>query len=217
MAAPGRNDLVSGLPMPRVYVCPQETPNAFATGRNPQNAVVAVTQGLLKRLDRFELMGVIGHELAHIKHRDILISSIAAVMAGAISYLATMAQWAMIFGGRGNSDRGGNPLVMLIMMIVAPLAASLIQMAISRKREYLADANGALLTRYPQGLADARELQRLEGGTQLRQSLRVGIGDLQRDCGRTVKLLLMPKQHCLLTELDGAGLSTDLDHPLRRR
>ena len=147
------------LPKPKVYIVNNQTPNAFATGRNPDHAAVAVTTGLLQLMDRRELEGVLAHELGHIKNRDILISSIAAVMAGAISYLATMAQWAMIFGGRGNSDRGGNPLVMLVMMIVAPLAASLIQMAISRSREYLADAQGAAISGNPQSLASA--LQKL--------------------------------------------------------
>ena len=147
------------IPKPKVYVVNNQTPNAFATGRNPEHAAVAVTTGLLQLMDRTELEGVIGHELGHIKNRDILISSIASVMAGAISYLATMAQWAMIFGGRGNDDEGGNPLVMLVMMIVAPLAASLIQMAISRSREYLADAQGASISGSPQSLASA--LQKL--------------------------------------------------------
>ncbi len=149
----------AGLPKPKVYVVDNPTPNAFATGRNPKHAAVAVTTGILQLLSRQELEGVLAHELGHIKNRDILISSIAAVMAGAISYLATMAQWAMIFGGRGNNDRGGNPLVMLVMMIVAPLAAALIQMAISRSREYLADAAGAEISGNARSLAGA--LQKL--------------------------------------------------------
>jgi len=149
----------AGLPKPKVYVVNNQTPNAFATGRNPEHAAVAVTTGLLQLMDRSELEGVLAHELGHIKNRDILISSIAAVMAGAISYLATMAQWAMIFGGRGNDDRGGNPLAMLVMMIVAPLAATMIQMAISRSREYLADAQGAAICGNPRSLASA--LQKL--------------------------------------------------------
>jgi heat shock protein HtpX len=120
---------------------------------------VAVTTGLLQLMDRSELEGVLAHELGHIKNRDILISSIAAVMAGAISYLATMAQWAMIFGGRGNDDEGSNPFALLIMMIVAPLAATLIQMAISRSREYMADAQGAAICGNPRALASA--LQKL--------------------------------------------------------
>jgi heat shock protein HtpX len=152
----------AGLPKPRVYIIPNRTPNAFATGRNPEHAAVAVTQGLLNLLDRDEIEGVLGHELGHIKNRDILISSIAAVMAGAISYLATMAQWTMIFGGgRGDDDDGaGNLIAMLAMMIVAPLAASLIQMAISRSREYVADATGAKICGHPRSLAHA--LERLE-------------------------------------------------------
>ncbi|MBW2471144.1 MAG: zinc metalloprotease HtpX [Deltaproteobacteria bacterium] len=152
----------ANLPKPRVYIMPGHTPNAFATGRNPEHAAVAVTEGLLELLERDELEGVIGHELGHIKNRDILISSIAAVMAGAISYLATMAQWAMIFGGGGgNDDEGrGNLVAMLVMMIVAPLAAAIIQMAISRSREYLADGTGAKICGHPVSLANA--LQRLE-------------------------------------------------------
>lgn len=154
----------AGLPKPRVYVIPSQTPNAFATGRNPAHSAVAVTQGLLGILSYEELEGVIAHELAHIKNRDILISSIAAVMAGAISYLANMAQWAMIFGGfRGSDDDGDGGAGLfggLIMMIMAPLAAAIIQMAISRSREYLADATGARISGRPRSLASA--LQRLE-------------------------------------------------------
>lgn len=149
----------AGLPKPKVYMVNNPTPNAFATGRNPEHAAVAVTTGLVQLMDRRELEGVLGHELGHIKNRDILISSIAAVMAGAISYLATMAQWAMIFGGRSRNDGSGNPLAALVMMIVAPLAASLIQMAISRSREYLADAQGAAISGNPHSLASA--LQKL--------------------------------------------------------
>ncbi|MBC8317282.1 MAG: zinc metalloprotease HtpX [Desulfobulbaceae bacterium] len=151
------------LPKPRVYIMPGETPNAFATGRNPEHAAVAVTEGLLRLLNSDELEGVMAHELAHIKNRDILISSIAAVMAGAISYMATMAQWAMIFGGgRGRDEEGGGGGLIgsLAMMIIAPMAAALIQMAISRSREYVADATGAEICGKPQGLASA--LNRLE-------------------------------------------------------
>ena len=149
------------LPKPRVYIMPGDTPNAFATGRNPEHAAVAVTEGLLRLLNRDELEGVLAHELAHIKNRDILISSIAAVMAGAISYLATMAQWAMIFGGGSDDEEGGGDLInSLAMMIIAPMAAMLIQMAISRSREYTADATGAEICGKPQGLASA--LKRLE-------------------------------------------------------
>lgn len=150
----------AGLPKPRVYVVDNPTPNAFATGRNPEHAAVAVTTGIMQALNEEELEGVLGHELGHIKNRDILISSIAAVMAGAISYMATMAQWAMIFGGGRNDDEGGsNPIAMLLMMIVAPLAASLIQMAISRSREYIADRTGAEICGHPKALASA--LQKL--------------------------------------------------------
>ncbi len=144
----------AGLPKPRVYIVDSPTPNAFATGRNPQHAAVAVTSGILQALNREELAGVLGHELGHIKNRDILISSIAAVMAGAISYLATMAQWAMIFGG-GRDDEDSNPLAAIVMMIVAPLAATLIQMAISRSREYIADRTGAEICGNPKALASA--------------------------------------------------------------
>jgi len=151
----------AGLPKPRVYIIPGPTPNAFATGRNPSHSAVAVTEGLQQMLGRDELEGVLAHELGHIKNRDILISSIAAVMAGAISYMATMAQWAMIFGGgRDDEDGPGNLVAMLVMMIVAPLAAALIQMAISRSREYLADATGAGICGHPASLANA--LQKLE-------------------------------------------------------
>ncbi len=150
----------AGLPKPRVYIIEQNTPNAFATGRNPQHAAVAVTTGLLQLLNTSELEGVIAHELGHIKNRDILISSIAATMAGAISYLATMAQWAMIFGGRSDDDEGGGIIGAIAMMIIAPLAAGLIQMAISRSREYQADATGASICGSPESLASA--LERLE-------------------------------------------------------
>jgi heat shock protein HtpX len=132
----------AGLPMPKVYIINQAQPNAFATGRNPNHAAVAVTTGILRILSVEELEGVIGHELAHIKHRDILIGTVAATVAGAISYLAFVAKWALIFGGR--DDKDGNPLAAIAMMILAPIAAMLIQMAISRSREYAADAGGSL-------------------------------------------------------------------------
>ncbi|MGA7827841.1 MAG: zinc metalloprotease HtpX [Geobacteraceae bacterium] len=145
-----------GLPMPKVYIIPSETPNAFATGRNPEHAAVAATSGILRILSREELMGVMAHELSHVKHRDILISTIAATVAGAISYLATMAQWAAIFGGgRDRDDEGGGIVGLLVMAIVAPLAAMLIQMAISRSREFEADKGGAALTGNPLYLANA--------------------------------------------------------------
>ena len=141
------------IPKPKVYVVQNATPNAFATGRNPDHAAVAVTTGIMQALNRDELSGVIAHELAHIKNRDILISSIAAVMAGAISHLATMA---MVFGGSRNSEGGGsNPLVGLIAMLIAPFAATLIQLAISRGREYIADATGAAISGRPEALASA--------------------------------------------------------------
>lgn len=149
----------AGLPKPAVYVIPEETPNAFATGRNPAHSAVAVTEGLMRMLSKDELEGVLAHELAHIKNRDILISSIVAVMAGAISYLATMAQWALIFGGlRGDDDEGegiAGLVGTVVMMIVAPIAAALIQMAISRSREYAADATGARICGRPHSLAGA--------------------------------------------------------------
>jgi heat shock protein HtpX len=151
----------ANLPMPKVYVIPQEAPNAFATGRNPEHAAVAVTEGLLKLMSREELMGVLAHELAHVRNRDILIGSIAATMAGAIMLLANMARWSAIFGGgRRDSEEGGGGgggLALIAMSIVAPLAAMLIQMAISRSREYMADATGASFAGSPQGLASALE------------------------------------------------------------
>jgi len=146
----------AGMPMPRVYLIDAPTPNAFATGRNPEHAAVAATTGILRILTREELMGVMAHELSHVRHRDILISSIAATMAGAITYLANMAQWAAIFGGgRDRDDEGGGMFGLLAMAIVAPLAAMLIQMAISRSREYEADRGGAELSRNPLYLAGA--------------------------------------------------------------
>ena len=146
----------AGLPMPKVYIINQENPNAFATGRNPRNGAVAVTTGLMRMMNDEELAGVIGHELAHIKHRDILISTIAATIAGAISYLAYMAQWAALFGmGRSDERGGGNIIGLLFMIIVAPLAAMIIQMAISRSREYAADDGGAEICGNPIYLANA--------------------------------------------------------------
>ena len=149
------------IPMPKVYMISQEQPNAFATGRNPKHAAVAVTTGIMRILSSDELAGVIGHELAHVKHRDILISTVAATIAGAISFLAQMAQWAMIFGGnRGDDDEGGSPVAAFVMMIVGPIAAMIIQMAISRSREYVADEGGARIAGNPRYLASAlRKLQ----------------------------------------------------------
>ena len=154
------------LPMPKVYIIPNETPNAFATGRNPEHAAVAVTQGIMSLLTENELRGVLGHELAHVKHRDILIGTIAAVFAGSISMLAHMAQWAAIFGGGRSSedDRGGSPIAMIAMAIIAPIAAMMIQMAISRSREYLADAGGAKFHGNPHDLASA--LRKLHTASQ---------------------------------------------------
>lgn len=145
----------AGIPKPRICVVPDETPNAFATGRNPDNAVVAVTEGILRILDPEELRGVLAHEIAHIANRDILIQSVAAVLASVIVFLANMAQFAAIFGGGRDSEEGGNPIAMILMAILAPIAATLIQMAISRSREYMADASGANYSHNPQALASA--------------------------------------------------------------
>lgn len=155
------------LPMPKVYIIPTDTPNAFATGRNPEHAAVAATQGILNLLSDGELRGVIGHELAHVKHRDILISTIAAVFAGAIAMIAHMAQWGAIFGGYGRSDNDrGNIWGALAIAILSPIAAMLIQMAISRSREYAADEGGARFHGNPRDLASA--LAKLHRGAQLR-------------------------------------------------
>lgn len=147
------------LPMPKVYVIPTEAPNAFATGRNKDHAAVAVTEGIVRLLTPEELEGVIGHELAHVKNRDILIGSVVATIAGAIGILASMARWGAIFGGFGGRDDrdGGNPIALLVMAIVAPLAAMMIQMAISRSREYKADRAGAGISGKPLALASALE------------------------------------------------------------
>jgi heat shock protein HtpX len=149
----------AGIPMPRVYMVPSETPNAFATGRNPQHAVVAVTEGIMRILDEEELEGVLAHELSHVKNRDVLISTIAATLAGAITYLAHMAQWAAMFGGRSRDDEegGSNPIAMILLAILAPIAALLVQMAVSRSREFQADATGAQVAGRPWGLAKALE------------------------------------------------------------
>jgi heat shock protein HtpX len=153
-----------GIPMPKMYVIPTESPNAFATGRNPQHASVAVTHGILALLTDEELEGVLAHELGHVSNRDILISSVAATLAGAITMIASMGRWAMIFGGYGGRDRddrgGGGGLAALVMLFVAPIAASLIQLAVSRSREYQADATGAHFTGNPYALASA--LQKID-------------------------------------------------------
>lgn len=152
------------LPMPKVYTLPQATPNAFATGRNPEHAVVAATEGITQVLSREELKGVMAHEMSHVMHRDILIGSIAATIAGAIAYLAHMAQWAAIFGGFGRDEEDSNPLALIVLAIIAPLAAMLIQMAISRSREFEADKGGAQLCGNPLFLANA--LRKLENANE---------------------------------------------------
>lgn len=143
----------AGLPMPKVYIMQNETPNAFATGRNPNHSAVAVTTGIMKILSNEELQGVIGHELSHIQNRDILISTVAATIAGAITYLSHMAMWLSMFGGRGS--RGTHPVVLIVMMILAPLAALIIRSAISRSREYGADDGGAKIAGNPLYLSEA--------------------------------------------------------------
>lgn len=149
------------LPMPTIYMIPTESPNAFATGRNPQHASVAVTEGILKILSEQELEGVLAHELSHVKNRDILISAVAATIAGALTMIARMAYWAELFGGFGGrsseDERGGGVFSGLLMIILAPIAALLVQLAISRSREYQADASGAEMTHNPYGLASALE------------------------------------------------------------
>ncbi|MEX1300189.1 MAG: zinc metalloprotease HtpX [Desulfotignum sp.] len=159
--APGLHDTVArlarraGLPMPKLYVIPEQAPNAFATGRDPEHGVVAVTEGLLRLMNQEELEGVLAHELGHIKNRDILISTIVATLAGAIMFVASMARFTAIFGGRDNQGGGPGIVGVIVMSMLAPLAAMVIQMAVSRSREYLADATAAQVTGRPQGLASA--------------------------------------------------------------
>ena len=148
---------LTGLPMPKVYIIPSNSPNAFATGRNPKNAVVAATEGILKILSEKELEAVIAHEFGHIKNRDILISTIVGTIAGVISYVGAMARWSAILGGNRDNDRGGNIISLLILGILTPLIATLIQLAISRSREYLADETGAKTIKDGHALADALE------------------------------------------------------------
>jgi heat shock protein HtpX len=161
----------NNLPMPRVYTLPQPTPNAFATGRNPEHAVVAATEGIMQILSRDELKGVMAHEMSHVMHRDILIGSIAATIAGAIAWLAHMAQWSAIFGGFSGDEEDSNPLALIALAIIAPMAAMLIQMAISRSREYEADKGGAQLCGNPMSLANA--LRKLENANKAKPMPRV--------------------------------------------
>ena len=154
----------ANLPMPRVYIMEQETPNAFATGRNPEHAAVAVTTGIMKILDRNELSGVIAHELSHIQNRDTLIGTVAATMAGAVVMVATVARWGAVFGL--GEDGGGRTVGLIATAVISPVAATLIQMAISRSREYLADASGARMSGRPKALASA--LAKLSRGAQLK-------------------------------------------------
>lgn len=162
--------IAAGMPVPAIYVIPEEAPNAFATGRNPEHASIAVTDGLLKTLNRVELEGVIAHELSHVKNRDILVGTLTATLVGVVVLLAGWMRWGLFWGGGRGRGRGGggggNPILLivaLVAMILAPLAAQLIRFAVSRRREYLADADGALLTRYPPGLASA--LRKIGGST----------------------------------------------------
>jgi len=146
----------AGVPKPRLFIVPQEAPNAFATGRDPEHGIIAVTEGIMRLLPPEQLRGVLAHEMAHIAHRDILIQSIAGILGAAITAIANMLQWAMIFGGnRDEEGNGTNPLAAIAMMILGPLAATLIQMAISRRREYMADASGAEYCADPMALANA--------------------------------------------------------------
>ncbi|HEY5513266.1 MAG TPA: zinc metalloprotease HtpX [Geomonas sp.] len=160
-----RLSIQAGLPMPKVYIIPSESPNAFATGRNPDHAAVAATEGIMRILTPEELEGVMAHELTHVANRDILISTIAATIAGAISMLGNMLQWGAILGTRSDDDEGGGLLGGLAMAIIAPIAAMLIQMAVSRSREYLADEGGARMCGRPLALASA--LKKLDSGSRM--------------------------------------------------
>jgi heat shock protein HtpX len=168
--------ITAGLPMPKIYVIDDPSPNAFATGRDKNHAVVAVTTGLLTIMNKTELEGVIAHEMSHIGNKDMLVSTVAVVLVGFIAIISDMMVRMSFFGGRRNNDREGNGLFMIIgivLAILAPIAATLIQLAISRKREYLADASGALLTRYPEGLASALEKINKYGTPMIKQSTAI--------------------------------------------
>lgn len=161
----------AGIPMPRIYIIPEQSPNAFATGRNPEHAAVAVTEGLLELLNEEEVEAVIAHELSHVRHYDILIGTIAATFAGAISFIANMMQWGAFFGGGRDREGGGNPIVMLLLAIVLPIAAMIIQMSVSRSREYLADEGAARLTGHPEWLQSALlKLENYAKGIPLQQA-----------------------------------------------
>ena len=154
----------ANLPMPKVYIIEDATPNAFATGRNPENAAIAATTGILRILDNNELRGVLSHELSHVKHRDILIGTIAATLVGTITYVAQIAGWALMFGGRGGDDENG--LSSLFLIILAPIVAVLLQLAVSRSREYMADESGAEISKHPLSLASA--LQKLSKANEMK-------------------------------------------------
>lgn len=161
----------AAIPMPKVYIIEDQTPNAFATGRSPEHAAVAATTGILNILNQEELAGVLGHELAHVKHRDILTGTIAATLVGTITFIAQMAGWAMMFGGRSN-DRDDNGIASLFLLILAPIAATLLQLAVSRSREFAADAGGAQFSHNPLALASA--LEKISAGNQLKPVNNIG-------------------------------------------
>ncbi|MDP4115609.1 MAG: zinc metalloprotease HtpX [Bacteroidota bacterium] len=156
----------ANIPMPKLYIIEDDTPNAFATGRNPEHAAVAATTGILRGLSNEEMAGVIAHELAHVKHRDILTGTIVSTVVGTITFIAQMAQWAMIFSGRSDDDDNGGLIGSLVLMIVAPIAATLLQLAISRSREFAADAGGAEISRNPLALAEA--LEKISYGNEMK-------------------------------------------------